>query len=99
MTWEIVYRKEVKKEMKAAYKWYEKEKEGLGEEFAECVQEAFTYLEINPRIHSKVFKDVRKAVVRRFPFCVYYTIDGDRVYIVSIFDTRQDPAKWQSRVE
>jgi hypothetical protein len=60
MTWEIAYRKEVKKEIKSAYKRYEKDKDGLGEEFAECVQEAIAFLEMNPKIHGKVFKDVRK---------------------------------------
>jgi plasmid stabilization system protein ParE len=99
MSWEIAYHKAVKREINAAYRRYEKEKEGLGEEFAECVQEQIAFLEMNPKIHGKVFKDVRKSVVRRFPFCIYYTIEGDRVYIISVFHTKQDPAKWQARVE
>jgi plasmid stabilization system protein ParE len=99
MTWEIAYHKEVKGEIKSAYRRYEKEKEGLGEEFAECVHGQIAYLEMNPKIHAKVFKDVRKAVVKRFPFCIYYTIEGDRVFILSVFHTRQNPAKWQARVE
>lgn len=99
MTWEIAYHKKARLEFKAGYRWYEKEKEGLGEEFAECVYEAIAYLEKKPKIHAKVYKDVRKAVVSRFPYCVYYTIEANRVYIISVFHSIQDPAKWQSRVE
>jgi plasmid stabilization system protein ParE len=62
------------------------------------VQRAFDRLSANPHIHQIVFADVRKAVVRRFPYCVYYRPHADRVEVIAVFHTSRDPSIWQGRV-
>jgi toxin ParE1/3/4 len=52
----------------------------------------------NPKIHAVVLDDARKAVVRGFPYCVYYREDGDNVVVLSDFHTSHDPADWPRRV-
>jgi plasmid stabilization system protein ParE len=98
MSWKIDYHKEAQKEFDEAYDHYEEQKEGLGEDFAKCVQDQIDYLKMNPKIHAKVYKEARRAVVKRFPYCIYYVIEKDRVIIASVFFTGQDPSKWQSRI-
>ena len=98
MTWNIIYRRHAKKEFDKAYDWYESQKEGLGDKFAKCVQDELDHLEMNPKIHAEVYKSARRAVVKVFPYCIYYVVKEDRVQIVSIFHASQDPSKWQSRV-
>lgn len=44
MTWEIIFRREARKEFDEAYDYYESKKEGLGEEFAQCVQDEMNRL-------------------------------------------------------
>lgn len=53
---------------------------------------------MNPKMPPKIYKEARRAVVRRFPYCIYYIIQSDRIHIVSIFHTSRNPKKWQSRV-
>jgi plasmid stabilization system protein ParE len=71
---------------------------GLGEAFAEKVQEVLDRIAAMPRMHAKVLGEVRKAVVMRFPFCVYYREEQSCVRVLSVFHTSRDPRIWQSRV-
>lgn len=47
--------------------WYEFQREGLGDEFLECVEDTLQIIQRMPNTYAKVFKDVRRMLVRRFP--------------------------------
>jgi plasmid stabilization system protein ParE len=68
---------------------------GLGDEFAECVQEQLRYLEKNPKVHAEIYKNARRAVVRRFPYLVYYAIKGSRVQVASVIRASRKSARWK----
>jgi toxin ParE1/3/4 len=44
-----------------------------------------------------VFANIRKGVVRRFPYCVFYRPHPDRVEVIAVFHSSRDPSSWQSR--
>jgi len=50
-----------------------------------------------PRLHREVFGDIRRAVVRGFPYCVYYREEPALIRVISVFHTSRDPKIWQSR--
>ena len=52
----------------------------------------------SPRLHRVVYKNVRKAVVQRFPYILLYHEESGEVVVISVFHTSRDPARWQSRV-
>jgi hypothetical protein len=54
----------------------------------------------NPRQfpHSEL-SPYRKAVVSRFPFCIYYSVIQDLIVVFAIHDARRDPARWQQRTK
>ena len=68
MTWKIVISTEAQKEFDEAFDYYESKKLGLGDDFAQCVWEQLDSLENSPKAHAIVFKEARRAVVRRFPY-------------------------------
>ncbi len=88
---------EARDEFDAATDWYEQQA-GLGDEFVARVREVFRRVAVNPKLHAKVYKDVRKAVVAKFPYVVLYQEEPGEVLIVSVFHTARDPAVWQGRV-
>lgn len=98
MSLPIVLRSAAEEELTAAFDWYNARRAGLGRRFVAAVQSAFTALAANPRMHAVVMADVRKAVVRGFPYCVYYRPHDDRIEVISVFHTSRDPAEWQSRI-
>src|SRR5262245_52810411 len=89
---------EARDEYDQAADWYEQQRPGLGVDFIARVREVLQRIAANPRIHGVVYQDVRKAVVRRFPYVVLYREDQGEVVVISVFHTSRDPSIWQSRV-
>jgi toxin ParE1/3/4 len=93
----IVFRAEAEAEFDEAFDWYDARRVGLGSRFASEVQAVLDAIAANPLLNPAIFADTRKAVVRRFPYCVYYRPHADRIEVLAIFHTSRDPLIWQSR--
>jgi plasmid stabilization system protein ParE len=93
----VVLRDEAQAEFDEAFDYYEGQRPGLGVDFAERVQRVFDQIAVNPQQHAVVFADIRKAVVTRFPYCVFYRADATRVEVIAVFHSRRDPSIWQGR--
>lgn len=75
MTLEIRLRDEAIEEPKEAASWYNRRLHGLGHEFLDT---ALTFLESipeNPHQYPIIHKEVRRALLPRFPFWIYYTVE------------------------
>ena len=86
-----------KQELRDAFNWYENQTKGLGEEFLVAANTAKLAAEREPEIYPKVFKDIRKATIQRFPFCLYYVIRSETLYVLSVFHARRNPDEWKRR--
>lgn len=93
----LIFRPEARAEFDEAYDWYEGQRTGVGEAFADQVQRVLDRIAAMPQVHAAVFGDVRKAVVQRFPYCVYYREEATCVRVLSVFHTSRDPQVWQGR--
>jgi plasmid stabilization system protein ParE len=94
----VVLRAEAEAEFDEAFDFYDARRGGLGSAFASTIQTVFDSIGANPLIHRVVLADIRKAVVRRFPYCIYYRPHPDRVEVIAVFHTSRDPSIWQGRV-
>ena len=99
MSLPVVLRPAARQEYDDAVDYYEAQRAGLGRRFVARVNEVLTRIGTSPRTHAAVRGDVRKAVVTKFPYCVYYRELTDRVEVISIFHTSRDPSDWQRRAE
>jgi plasmid stabilization system protein ParE len=97
MTLPVVLRREARAEFDEAFDWYEQKRAGLGVEFAEQVQAVFDRISAMPELHAMVYKDVRKALVRRFPYSVFYRVRPGKVVVLAVFHGKRDPNVWKSR--
>ena len=61
------------------------------------IRAACALIERAPLQFAEAVPGIRRAVVRRFPYAVYFTVDGDLRRVLAIFHHRRDPAGWQSR--
>jgi plasmid stabilization system protein ParE len=98
MSLPVVFRREAKAEFQEAIDWYEARQAGLGKRFLACVEETLERVKKAPEIHGVVYEDVRCALVRRFPYGVYYRPEPDRVIVFAVFHGKRDPEVWQRRV-
>ncbi|MDA3971225.1 MAG: type II toxin-antitoxin system RelE/ParE family toxin [Desulfobulbaceae bacterium] len=98
MTVELIIAPEAQLDVEDAYDWYEDHKFGLGEEFLSCVDAAVQSLCRSPKLYPKIFKDYRRALVRRFPYAIFYEYTDQKfLTIYSFFHTSQEPNKWRKR--
>jgi plasmid stabilization system protein ParE len=81
-----------------AYVWYEEQEFGLGEEFLRCVDACIQFIRRNPEMYQVVHESYRRAVVRRFPYVVFYEHSDITVIVYAVFHCSQDPKKWRSRL-
>ena len=77
--------------------WYERQRGGLGSAFLLSMEEVLERIRRTPEMNPVVHRDVRRALTRRFPYAVYYRIEGDEVVVLGIFHAGRAPREWQSR--
>jgi plasmid stabilization system protein ParE len=85
-------------ELAEAGQWYAHQREDLDLEFMESDDEALTRVVRNPHLYPVIYRNLRRAVVRRFPFAVFYDVTEDEIRVIAVFHSRRDPEDWQSRV-
>ncbi len=90
----VVYRRKVGRDLAGGYAWYNGQRDGLGEEFLGEVNATFDAVERFPEIFARVHGEVRRAVISRFPFAVFYRIEARRVVVLTVLHTARDPKLW-----
>ena len=51
----------------------------------------------NPEQFPMLYRDVRKAVAHRFPYCVYFRERNHSIVVMAVFHSARNPAVWQKR--
>ena len=81
-----------------AFLWYEGQRAGLGAEFLSAAQALIDAIAENPLKHPVVGRNTRRALLRRFPYAIYYRVYDEIVVVVACMHGRRDPRRWQTRV-
>lgn len=88
----------VEADVEAAFDWYEGEEPGLGFEFLDEVRAAYHRILEHPFGFQDLRSGIRRALTRRFPYAVYFSVEGETIVIVAVLSTARDPAEWQRRI-
>jgi plasmid stabilization system protein ParE len=97
MSRSLVFRQQARREFDAAGDWYEREQPGLGEAFLAEVDQVLRLIAANPTAFPEVLDGVRKAVVKRFPYCLYFRTRGETIVVLAVFHSARNPKIWQAR--
>jgi plasmid stabilization system protein ParE len=87
----IFYAPEIADDLAAARDWYESRSSGLGEDFLLMAYAAFSELSEFPEQYAEIYRHYRRALLRRFPYSVYYLIAQDTVTVYGVFHSSRDP--------
>lgn len=93
----LIVRPEAARDLNEAFLWYEAQRLGLGDEFLLEIESAFNNIQTNPTDYRVIYRDTRRALVRRFPFCVFFRISGETIVIVACLHGRRHPKQWKTR--
>ena len=97
MSYPIILGSQAVEDMRQAVAWYEDSRPGLGDEFIDEVAATLERISESPLVFRKVHGDTRRAILRRFPYGVYFRLLDEKVLVQAVFHGRRDPRRWQSR--
>jgi plasmid stabilization system protein ParE len=80
------------------YSFYERQAEGVGSYFLDSLYSDIDSLIITAGMHSVHFDKYHRLLSKRFPFAIYYRVEGETVLVYAVLDCRRDPAWIRKRL-
>jgi plasmid stabilization system protein ParE len=94
----VIFTQAARAELTAAQDWYEAEATGLGRRFRGEIDRTVRRIAENPRQFPLLFKTLRRARVKTFPYALFFSTTDDALIVVACFHGSRDPRRWQRRV-
>jgi plasmid stabilization system protein ParE len=96
--WPVLFTEAARAELFEAQDWYEAQAPGFGYRFRAEIDSVVQRLADNPRQFPVVFKALRRARAKKFPYPLFFLIEPDALLVVACFHSSRDPRQWQKRV-
>ena len=96
MTYALRFLPDVEQDVISGYRWYESKALGLGDEFLRMFYACLEGIRRNPLISAKVHHEIRRSLLRRFPYAVYFKVQDSDAIVFGLFHCARDPRKIES---
>ena len=93
----VIFTPAASAELVDAQDWYETEAGGLGRRFRQAVDASAGRMSASPEQFPVVFKNVRRARLRTFPYSLFFVVDDDTLFVIACFHASRNPSRWQER--
>ena len=80
-----------------AVDWYESQSAGLGLEFEAALELQLRRLEQAPLLYTELFPGVKRTLLPRFPYGVFYAVRNDLVHVLAVIHQSRNPKRWPGR--
>jgi len=87
---QVFWRADALEDFDEAFHWYEEQRPGLGLEFARDLDSHIERLPSFPRAFPVVFEGLRRAILKRFPFGLYYLLEDERIVVFGVLHLKRD---------
>ena len=88
---------EAEEEFNKAIEYYEEIESGLGYDFALEVYSAIKRSVEFPNAWAELDGEIRRSLVRRFPYGVLYSVEQEEIFIVAVMSLHRKPGYWKHR--
>lgn len=93
----LILRPEVEEDLLNAYQWYDERVPDLGLRFLESVERTLTQIEHTPQGFAEVHEGVRRALIRTFPYGIYFSIEEEKTIVLAVVHSSRHPRVWMGR--
>jgi plasmid stabilization system protein ParE len=93
LNFDVQVRRAAELDIAEAQVWYERQRSGLGADFYSEISRIFTILRETPLIYPIMYHDVRRALVHRFPYLLWYRVVDTNVTVLACTHARQSPGR------
>jgi len=90
---------EAEEDFNNSYNFYAKESQKVADNFLKQVDSCFVQISKNPEGNTYAFGEIRKLVMKKFPFIIYYKVKETIIKVIAIFHSSRNPEIWKERVE
>jgi toxin ParE1/3/4 len=97
VSYQLIVRALAEDDLLEAQRWYEAQQSGLGGEFRAAIDSLFTRLVEKPHLYPLVYSGLRRAVVRRFPYLVYFSVEAEVITVVACLHSKRRPGLVRAR--
>jgi plasmid stabilization system protein ParE len=97
MKFRLRIRSVAREDLRSASAWYESHSPAVAHRFGEEVGATLSSVEEQPFLYRVVYRDIRRAMTRRFPYAIYFIVEGDRISVLRILHQARDPRAWQGK--
>lgn len=97
MSLSVTFHRAAQAELVEASAWYEGKQQGLAAEFVAEIERCITLVSERSAQFAVIRQDIRRIVVHRFPYCVYFKAEKSRIVVLAVFHSSRDPSIWSSR--
>jgi len=94
----VIFLPEAEEEMNEAARYYESHASGLGIDYLSAVEQAVASISESPEMWPKLEGELRRRLVRRFPFGILYYVEISAIIIVAVANLRRRPGYWKGRI-
>jgi plasmid stabilization system protein ParE len=94
MNFSVIFRPQAEEDLQRIYQWYESQQRGLGEDFLDILERKLENLLEYPESFGIIHKNIRRIILSKFPYLVFYTVKGNQVIILAVLHAFRDPAIW-----
>jgi toxin ParE2 len=84
-------------ELDEAYEWYALQADGLGVRFLAEVVHSFGLIQQYPTAWHPLSTNTRRCRLKRFPYGVIYSVEGQDVIVIAVAHLHRKPGYWTTR--
>jgi toxin ParE1/3/4 len=95
----VVFLPDAEQEMFQAAVYYESQSSGLGRDYLSEVERSLQAIAASPKTWPIVEGELRRRLVRRYPFGILYRNDPEEIVIVAVAHLRRKPGYWRKRIK
>jgi len=92
LSYRVYVRSAAERDIVEAQNWYETQ-QGLAAEFHAEFSAMLGSLAETPRIYPRLYREVRRAVLHRFPYLVWYRVQNSNVTVIACTHGRVGPGR------
>ena len=97
MSLPLVFRRIAQLELDESVSWYENKRAGLGGEFRIEIEKYLERIGNQPQQFGQIRRQVRRVVLQRFPYSIYFLPEVDRIVVLAVFHARRAPQNLERR--
>ena len=79
--------------------WHNIQEENLGNEFIIEIEKSISQMLNNPNQFPKINKGIRKVVIKRFPYSIFYRVISDTIELYAVLHNSRNPILWKHRLK